>query len=256
MVNGNLSIPKMTASASAYWVGETNAIPVSQATFGEVNMKAKKLACLSPVSNELLRYSGVGIDSWIAEDLMMKAKISLDNAFLTGSGTNYTPKGLANVTGIQTIGDADTSVGVTTPIDMVAMLEQANIPMQNVKWLASPMLKSWFAGKSFTTGPFAWADELARTGKLNGYDVISSASVRYDGTGTPDGDIWLGDFSQFLWGVGYDISVEMSREGTFADGEGNMISAFQNDLTLVRLITEHDFAVRNANAFVKGTFKK
>lgn len=256
LVNGNLSVPKMTASASAYWIGETKKAPLTQASFGEVNMKAKKLVCLSPVSNDLLRYSGVGIDAWIADDLMMKAKLALDEAFLNGAGTSYTPKGLTNVTGIQTTGDANTSVGVTTPIDMVAMLEQANIPMNNVKWLLSPMMKSWFAGKSFASGPFAWADEIARSGKLNGYDLVTSSTVAYDGTGTAHGDIWLGDFSQLLWGVGYDISVEMSREGTFDDGTGNMISAFQNDLTLVRMITEHDFAVRNEKAFVKGTFKK
>lgn len=251
MVNGNMSIPKMTSGASAYWIGETKKIPSSQATFGEVNLKAKKLGCLSPISNDLLRYSGVGIENWVTEDLMMKARIALDNAFLNGSGTQYTPKGLKNVSGIQTTSGA---VGVTTPIDMVAMLEQKNIPMLNVKWLTAPMVKSWFAGKAFASGPFAWADEISRSKTLNGYDLITSGSVAYDGTGTPSGDVWLGDWSQLLWGVGYDITVEMSREATFDDGTGNMISAFQNDLTLVRLITEHDFGVRNADAFVKGTF--
>lgn len=256
LVNGNLSIPKMTAGATAYWVGETQKITASQATFGQVNMKAKKLACLSPLSNELLRYNAVGLDSWIADDLMMKAKIALDSAFLNGSGTNYTPKGLSNLEGIQTTGGSTSVLGVTTPIDMVAMLEQANIPMNNVKWLSSPIMKSWLAGKAFASGPFAWADELARTGKLNGYDVVTSATVGGVDSESNTADIWLGDFSQLLWGVGSDITIEMSREATFDTGDGTLVSAFQNDLTLIRLITEHDFACRNENAFVKGTFKK
>lgn len=255
MPNGNLSIPKMTASASAYWVGETQAITASQATFGEVNLKSKKLACLSPVSNDLLRYSAVGIDAWIAEDLMMKAKIALDEAFLNGAGTTNTPLGLANITGVQTYDTTGHNVEITTPIDMVALLEQANIPMDNVKWLLNPLGKSWLQGKAFSSGPFAWADEIARSKTLNGYDIVTSSTVKYDGS-TSKADFWVGDFSQLLWGVGYDISVEMSREGSFADGNGNTISAFQNDLTLVRLITEHDFACRNANAFVKATLSK
>lgn len=38
MPNGNLSIPKMTESATAYWVGEAQKINASQATFGEVKI--------------------------------------------------------------------------------------------------------------------------------------------------------------------------------------------------------------------------
>ena len=95
---------------------------------------------------------------------------------------------------------------------------------------------------------------------MNGYDIITSTSVDYTAdAGTPSNstaDFWLGDFSQLLWGVGYDITVEMSREGTYIDANGNTVSAFQNDLTLVRLITEHDFACRHPEAFVKGTLKK
>ena len=255
MPNGNLSVPKMTASASAYWIGEANAITSSQATFGEVNLKAKKLACLSPVSNDLLRYNAVGIDAWIAEDLMMKAKIALDDAFLHGTGTANAPLGLENVTGVQSFDTTGHNVEVTTPIDMVALLEQANIPMENVKWLLNPLGKSWLQGKAFASGPFAWADEIARSKTLNGYDFVTSSTVKYD-SGSGKANFWVGDFSQFLWGVGYDISVEMSREGSFADGNGNTISAFQNDLTLVRLITEHDFACRNANSFVKANLSK
>ena len=258
MPNGNLSIPKMTESATAYWVGETTKIDASQATFGEVNLKAKKLGAMSPVSNSLLRYTGVGLDSWIAEDLMEKARIALDKAFLKGSGTEHTPLGLYNTANVQSYGE--TALSVTMPLEMFALLEQKNVPFGNVKWLLNPVGKSWLAGKAFSSGPFAWAEEIGSRRQLNGYDIITSTSVDY----TPDAvtpanstaDFWLGDFSQMLWGVGYDITVEMSREGTYIDANGNTVSAFQNDLTLVRLITEHDFACRHPEAFVKATLKK
>lgn len=250
MPNGNLSIPKMTASASAYWIGEAESITASQATFGEVNLKAKKLACLSPISNDLLRYNAVGIDGWIADDLMMKAKIALDNAFLNGTGTNYTPLGLENVSGIQTWAPASgTALAVNTPAEMLAKLKQENIPMENVKWLLNPIGASWLENLAFSSGPFAFPS--LDQGKLKGYDIVESATVGYDSTNSK-ADFWVGDFSQMLWGVGQDITVEMTREGTFIDGNNNTVSAFQNDLTLVRLITEHDFACRHAKAFCKA----
>jgi len=252
MPNGNLSIPKMTSKASAYWIGEAEKITPSQAQFGEVNLKAKKLASLTPISNDLLRFNAVGIDTWVAEDLMQNAKIALDDAFLNGAGTLHTPLGLANTSGVQTWSPAGggTALDLTAPNGMLAKLKQANIPMDNVKWLFSPTGESWLEDLAFASGPFAFPSLDA--GKLKGYDVIESATVGYD-SGTGYSDFWVGDWSQFLWGVGYDISVEMSREGTFADGLGNQISAFQNDLTLVRLITEHDFACRHPEAFVKAS---
>ena len=251
MPNGNLSIPKMTSKASAYWIGEAQKITASQAGFGEVNLKAKKLAALTPISNDLLRYNAVGIDGWIADDLMQNAKVALDDAFLNGTGTAHTPLGLKNTSGVQTwTPNSGTDLALTTPSGMLAKLKQANIPMENVKWLFNPIGESWLEDLAFASGPFAFPS--LDSGKLKGYDFIESASVGYNSS-TQTADFWVGDWSQFLWGVGYDISVEMSREGTFDDGNGNTISAFQHDLTLVRLITEHDFAVKHANAFVKAS---
>ena len=251
MPNGNLSIPKMTDKARAYWIGEADPIPSSQASFGDINLKAKKLASLTPISNDLLRYNAVGIEGWVTEDLMEGAKIALDDAFLNGTGTVHTPLGLKNTTGVQTWAPSGggTVLDVKAPTGMLAKLKQANIPMNNVKWLLNPMGESWLEDLTFASGPFAFPS--LDDGKLKGYDVIESATVGYD-SGSGIADFWVGDWSQFLWGVGYDISVEMSREGTFTDGNGNQISAFQRDLTLVRLITEHDFACKHPEAFVKA----
>jgi HK97 family phage major capsid protein len=256
MPNGNLSIPKMTDKARGYWIGEAEKITSSQASFGEVNLKAKKLASLSPISNDLLRYNAVGIDGWIAEDLMEGAKVALDEAFLNGTGTAHTPLGLKNTSGVQTwTPSSGTALSVKTPTGMLAKLKQANIPMQNVKWLLNPIGESWLEDLAFASGPFAFPS--LDNGKLKGYDVIESSTVGYAGSASPiTADFWVGDWSQFLWGVGYDISVEMSREGTFDDGLGSQISAFQRDLTLVRLITEHDFACRHPNAFVKASLSQ
>lgn len=258
MPNGNFSIPRMDSSSAVSWLGEAQALSVTQPAFGEVNLKAKKLGALCAVSNSLLRYSGVGVESWISDDLMEKARNALDDAFLNGAGTVYTPRGLANTTNVQTAGGSTTAFGLATPIDLVALLEQANIPMRNVKWLFSPSGKSWVLQKAFSSGPFAWADEMLRNKTLNGYDYITSSTVSYtaaNGGASAYSDFWIGDFSEFVWGVGYDMSIEMTREGSYVSG-GTTVSAFQNDLTLVRLITEHDFACRQPKAFVKGTYSQ
>ena len=256
LINGNLSIPRMDSSSRASWIGETKPAGKTQPVFGEVNMRAKKLAALVPVSNTLLRTSGVNLEGWIAEDLMKNTKVELDNAFLNGSGSQYMPLGLANNSAVQTTGGSTTPLALTTPNDMVALLQQENIRLENVHWLLNPIGESWLRNKAFSSGPFAWSDEMARTGKLRGFDFHSSSTVKYTKETAPAkdyADFWLGDFAEFMFGISHDITIEMSRDGSYT-ADGTTISAFENDLTLVRLITECDFACRQPKAFVHGTF--
>lgn len=42
------------------------------------------------------------------------------------------------------------------------------------------------------------------------------------------------------------LELAVSREGTYIDGGGNTVSAFQVDQTLIRAIAEHDFQMRHA----------
>ena len=256
LVHGNLSIPRMDTTSSVSWVGEISSAGATQPTFGEVNMKAKKLKAVTAISNTLLNDSGVNLEGWIAEDLMRKTRIALDNALLNGTGTQYQPLGLANNSEVQVTGTSTTALGLTTPNDMVALLQQANVKLENVHWLLNPIGESWLRNKAFTSGPFAWSDEMARTGKLRGFDFHSSSTVAYTpkvGAVEAYADFWLGDFAEMMFGVARDISIEMSREGSFTSG-GAIVNAFDQDLTLIRLITECDFACRQPKAFVHGTF--
>lgn len=237
LINGNLSIPRMDSSSRASWIGEAKPVGKTQPVFGEVNMRAKKLAALVPVSNTLLRTSGVNLEGWIAEDLMKNTKVELDNAFLNGSGSQYMPLGLANNPAVQTIGGSTTPLALTTPNDMVALLQQANVRLENVHWLLNPIGESWLRNKAFSSGPFAWSDEMAKTGKLRGFDFHSSSTVKYtkkSAQAKDYADFWLGDFAEFMFGISHDITIEMSRDGSYT-ADGTTISAFENDLTLVRL---------------------
>ena len=253
LVNGNLSIPRMDSTSAISWGGEETVGDTTQPVFGEVNMHAKKLFAKTAMSNTLIRSSGVNIEGWVAEDLMRKARIALDDALLNGTGSQYQPLGLKNNPNIQTSGSSSTAFAVTTPNDMVALLEQANVRMENVHWLFNPIGESWIRNKAFSSGPFAWSEEMNRSGTLRGYQFHSSSTVGYTDTATDYADFWLGDFAEMMFGISKDISIEVSREGTFTNN-GNVISAFDRDLTLIRLIAEVDFACRQPKAFVHGTY--
>jgi HK97 family phage major capsid protein len=226
--------------------------------FDAVNLRAKKLKAMTAISNSLLRQNVVGLDAWVSQDLQTVSRIALDAAFLYGGGTDFTPRGLLNVPGIQTDpnGGAAVPYAKETPINIVALLEQANVPMNNVSWIFSPVGKSWILQQAFASGPWAWADEMLRNKTLNGYPFISSSTVKANTGANPAySDFWIADFSLALWGVSYDLSLELSREGTFTSG-GTVVSAFDQDLTLIRIIAEHDFSMRQPKAAVYAQYAK
>lgn len=65
-----------------------------------------------------------------------------------------------------------------------------------------------------------------------------------------------GDFSQCAYGVGSEISVKVSNQASYVDGEGTTHSAFQENLTLLLIEAYYGFVMGDPNAFVAytGTF--
>jgi hypothetical protein len=95
---------------------------------------------------------------------------------------------------------------------------------------------------------------MAVSKTLDGADYLSSSTIK--NSSTTWANIWLGDFSELVWGVSYDISLDISREGTYVNSSGTTVSAFQRDETLIRLITEQDFNVRHATSFIEAFVSK
>jgi len=57
------------------------------------------------------------------------------------------------------------------------------------------------------------------------------------------------DFAQMVIGESLNLSVAISQDGAYTDPtSGTSVSAFQRDLTLIRLLTENDFGPRHPQA--------
>lgn len=255
MVNGNFTLPRIDSTSAAYWVNETEAITPSDLGFGAINLRSKKLAASAFISNSALRQNVIGLDKLIADELRINAAELLDYTFLYGAGTENSPRGLKNVSGITSLGSTSTALGLTTPIDMLVEMEQDNVKLRNPMWIFSPLGKAWLRSKAFSTGPFAWAEEMSKSKTVEGIPYITSSTVAVDPTSHAYSDFWLVDAAQILWGVAYDLELEISREASFTSG-GSTVNAFQQDLTIVRVIGEHDFGVRHPEAIVYGQYSK
>ena len=68
---------------------------------------------------------------------------------------------------------------------------------------------------------------------------------------TPNGtEIYLADFGDCFIGEDETLMIDYSKEATYKDDGANIISAFQRDQTLIRVIAKHDFGPRHVESIV------
>ena len=255
MPNGNLTVPKFNATSAAYYIGENRVATKSQAQIGSVKLSAKKLAVLVPISNDLIRSASSLADAMIRDDMVMISQLKRDYVAFYGTGTQYTPSGLATLlTSTEKYGSSSTAFTADIPGYLLGELMGKNVPMINVGWAFSGRAWAYLYNLKTTTGAYIYRAEMDQ-GKLLGYPFFVSNQIAYTAGSPGYVDIFLGDFSEFYDGVQMEMQMEASREASWVDDGGNAVSAFSNDQTVLRLLTLHDYNIRHKESFIQGTYK-
>ena len=231
-LQGNISLPRQSSAATAYWVGESGSPTESQQAIDQVNMTPKTVGAYVDYSRRLLLQSSIDVESMVRSDLTKVIALELDRAAIYGTGSSNQPLGLVNTTGIGT--QTITSFGTFAEyIGMETDVATANADAGSLRYIinaaARGALKS--TEKSATsTAQFVYADD-----QINGYPVIVSNQLTTN-------DCLFGDFSQFVVGMwsGLDLTVDPYAGSTAGT---------------VRIIAlqDVDFAVKQPGAFCYGT---
>lgn len=248
MPNGSIRLPKLTAGSAATYIGETQNIGVTQPTFGQVVLTYKKLAALVPMSNDLLRQAALGTDSIVRNDLVRAIAQREDQAFIRDDGTAATPRGLrswclaANL--LTTVGTWALLANIVTDLGtMVQVLRDANVPFTRPGWLMAPRTERILMTTQNAAGYYVFRTEML-TGKLWGfnYGVTTQIPTNLTGTGTGS-EMYLVDFDDAAIGESLAMTVDASTDAAY-DDNGTVRAAYSLDQTVIRAITEHDFAMR------------
>lgn len=252
MPNGNLTIPKLSGGATAYYQGENLPATKSQPKFENLSLKSRKMFTLVPTSNDLIRNSSVSADAIIRDDMIQQMKLKLEWAGVYGDGTDYVPLGISKTPGIQTYIPA-AMIAADDPATMVGKLKSKNTPMRSPGWVFNATMEAYIRNLKTTTGAYIYRDEMDTKGTILGIPYKTSEQIT---TGTDQHkltNIILADWSEFIFGSEVDFEMMSSQEAAYDIG-GQMVSAFSNDQTVLRVLSKHDFGVRHATSFLYGTF--
>lgn len=257
--NGNLTVPRLNGGAVVGYIGTDTDIPATGQTYDDLKLSAKKLAALVPISNDLLAYSGVNpnVDQIVVDDLTGAVAAREDKAFIRDDGTGNTPKGLKSWMLAGNVLHAPDLTGLSgqelyTAIDqflgaLILLLENANSNLTLPGWVMAPRTKRFLADFRDGNGN-KFYPELAQ-GMLKGYPVGSTTQVPNNlGAGANQSEIYFADFGDLFIGETEQLRIDYSSEATYKDTDGNVVSAFQRDQTLVRVITYNDFGPRHVES--------
>jgi HK97 family phage major capsid protein len=250
MPNGNLNLPKLTGGATSYYQGENQNATKSQQTFGNIKMSSKKLVTLVPISNDLLRTNSIEADRLVRDDMVQQMALKMDYTALYGSGTDYTPRGIAYQAGIST----SSSTGIITadnPASMLGILMANNSPMNSVGWVFNGYMWTTLYNLKTTTNQYIYRDEMSR-GTLLGkpFKVSNQIPTATAAATIYQTDIFLGDWSELMFGEELAFEMMASKEASWYDGS-SLQSAFSLDQTVLKVTAKHDMALRHAESFLR-----
>lgn len=267
-IDATTAVPIPMDVPTADWVGQAAKKPLSTGSVGVKEMTAKKLAVLIPVAEEVVMTNAGGLWTQLQADLPTAFARAFDHAAIhgktmkgaTGPFTDYmtmTSKSVALGTASQAAG------GIWA--DLVTGMEQViDDDWDYTGTIADHRLKPKLLLATDTTGRPILVDtttpgtNMASAGTLIGEPLAYSRSVsgkqRRQSASTDTGLRAIGgDMSQAAFGVGMDITVRISKEATYVDEDGNVVSAFQNNLVLLLAEAYYGYVQGDPDAFVKYT---
>lgn len=262
--SGNLTIPRIKGGAVVGYIGSEEDMPTTGMQFEDLKLSSKKLAALVPVSNDLLGYSGVNpnVDRMVVNDLTGSVALAEDLGFIRSPGTGNLPKGLRYWAPAFNVFPASADISLQT-VDLglsalILRLENANANMTSPGFIMAPRTKRWLSGlRVGDNGQGAKAFPELDQGLLKGFPVATTTQVPINlGVGGDESEIYFVDFADCFIGEDEALVIDFSKEATYKDAEGNVVSAFQRDQTLIRVIAKHDFGPRHVESVAVMTAVK
>jgi hypothetical protein len=254
-VPANVRIKGQDGAATGYWVGESKSIPFSRADFSDIELKYKKVAALTSVSNELLRESSPSAEMLIRDALVQAAAQRVDTTFISNANgvAGVSPAGILNNISATTSAGSDTE-GL---LNDIKELRQRFITAKNsggLWWVMNPGLASSIGLLRNALGQKDFTEINENGGRLEGNPVVVGHNVNanYLVLLKPS-DIWR-------IGMG-GVEVTMSEHATIEQDNApqgaqdtpvalsaNPVSMFQTESTAIKVVMSIDFARRRESA--------
>lgn len=232
---GNVTIPKLTGAATAYWLAnEATGITESQQTIGQLALSPKSLGAYTELSRQLMLQSTPAAEALVMNDLAKVLALAIDLAALEGSGNSGQPTGIASTSGIGSV--TGTDLAYADIIEFQTDVAASNALAENSAYLTTPAVAGLLMQRQrFTsTDTPLWTGSVL-DGQLAGHRATTTTQITA-------ASMTFGDFSQVVIGEWGMLEIAL-----------NPYANFTAAITGIRAIQSVDVGIRQAAAFSRAT---
>lgn len=210
-MNGNVSIPRQTAAATAYWLA-TEATPIteSQLTLGQIALTPKTVGAYTEVSRLLMLQSSPDAEGLVLSDLAQVVGLAADLALLQGSGASGQPTGLSNTSGVGSV--TGTSIAYAGILEFQTDVAAGNSLFPNSGYVTTPAVAALLMQRqrfSSTDTPL-WEGSVL-DGRVAGFRAMSTNQAA-------SATIYFGNWPSIVlaeWGV---LELDINNAANFPAG--------------------------------------
>lgn len=225
---GNFDIPKQTAAASGYWIGEDEDAPEDMLELGQIGLRPKTVAALSEITRRMLMQSSMDVEALVRSDLATALALTIDKAFFYGTGSDNQPLGIANTSGINAVSFA--TIGKPTYIEAVQMESEISSDNADVNSMAYVMA-SGMRGHFKTTEKFSGSNGATiweQGNTVNGYRTEVTNQITA-------GDLFFGNYADALIGMWGGLELTTDPYTHSAKGRLRIVAMQDVDMVLRRV---------------------
>lgn len=260
---GKFKAPRGATGATASYVGEGAKKPVTEPTFDEINMSAKKLAAIVLITQEARDWSVPSIDAYIRDDLRTEMASRMDLNAYFGLGTGNSPRGILNIAGVPSFDFSGLGVAPTiSEIDAMAsrliLSLTENHIHANPKWAWLFSYRTFEALKNIrvggdSMGVYAYPELHLPVPTWKGFRVLVTSQVPNNlGDESDESTIALIDYRHVLYGEEGGVEIKTSDQAS-VDVSGTVVHLWQQNMYGILAEHQHDFGLRHLHAVAKAT---
>ena len=174
---GNIAIPRLSGTGTAYWVAENTAPTESDQTIAQVTLSPKTVGAFTDISRRLLLQSSLDVEAKVQNDLAAILGLAIQQAAINGSGASNQPSGILTRVTASVIGG--TNGAAPTWANMIALesdVAVANADIGTLAYLTNAKVRGKLKSTSKVSGQNGFVWEQGDT-PVNGYRTAVTNAV-------------------------------------------------------------------------------
>jgi HK97 family phage major capsid protein len=242
LVGAPIDIPRQTGSGTAQWLAEDASLTEADATADDVQFIPKTVGAMTSYSRRTLLNASPAIEQIVRNDLAAVIANAIDNKAMMGDGTTNTPKGIVNVTGVNTVSIAATPT-LAKLLAFISQVDAANALGGSLGWALNPFVVALLrrTQKMASTDSRTLMDDPSA---LQGYPAVSTTGLPGNTTGPVAGAMIFGNWADLMIGSWTGIDILLNPYDSTAYPKGRVV---------VRALKDLDIQVRHAKSFTVCT---